>query len=176
MDRPGLLSSTEAREAKRLTQLNAQIFSERLICVFNEGSSSAVSLSVQLTWCSAVSGFAAATVLLLTPASRHLQLLPPRHGQLLQLLPPRHAGRCCRHGGVRETTVAGRTDRCRPGSSAIRLSACCSRRAHTPPCVTFCRAQHSSKILRIFTEIFKNFPTHICTNKEQTQLLCCGEG
>ena len=49
------------------------------------------------------------------------------------------------------------------------------RRAHTPPCVTFCRAQHSSKILRIFTEIFKNFPTHICRNKEQTQLLRCGE-
>ena len=136
MDRPGLLSSTEAREAKLdhatprdPTQPNAQIFSERLICVFNEGSSSAVSLSVQLTWCSAVSGFSAATVLLLTPASRHLQL---RYLCPVQLLPPRHAGRCCRHGGVRETTVAGRTDRCRPGSSAIRLSACCSSKEESP--------------------------------------------
>ena len=157
MDRPGLLSSTEAREAKisrNPTRSNATQRTDFLrkahLRFQRRKLVGGFSLGVQLTWCSAVSGFAAATVLLLTPAGRHLQLLPPRH-----------AGRCCRHGGVRETTVAGRTDRCRPGSSAIRLSACCSRRAHTPPCVTFCRAQHSSKILRIFTEIFENFLTHI---------------
>ena len=138
MDRPGLLSSTEAREAKisrNPTRSNATQRTDFLrkahLRFQRRKLVGGFSLGVQLTWCSAVSGFAAATVLLLTPAGRHLQLLPPRHQVLVQLLPPRH-GRCCRHGGVRETTVAGRTDRCRPGSSAVRLSACCSSKEESP--------------------------------------------
>ena len=47
-----LLSSTETRGAKRFpsTQLGAQIFSERLICVFKEGNSLIVFLRLELTW------------------------------------------------------------------------------------------------------------------------------
>ena len=170
MDRPGLLSSTEAREAKRfwITQPNEQIFSERLICVFNEGSSSAVSLS----------GFNSLGAL---PSVA--SLLPQFSFSLQQVVTFNFFLR-----GTLDVVVGtavygrlrwpdGRTgaDRDRALSDSAPVARA-RRRAHTPPCVTFCRAQHSSKILQIFTEIFKNFLlTHICTNKEQTQLLRCGE-
>ena len=165
MDRPGLLSSTEAREAKRLTQSN-EIQRNPTHRFSPKGSFAFSTKEARRRFLSRFNSLGA----LPSVAS----LLPQFSFSLQQVVTFNFFLR-----GTLDVVVGtavygrlrwpdGRTgaDRDRALSDSAPVARA-RRRAHTPPCVTFCRAQHSSKILRIFTEIFKNFPTHICRNKER---------
>ena len=178
MDRPGLLSSTEAREAKisrnpthRFSPKGSFAFStkearRRFLSRFNSLGAlpSVASLLPQFSF----SLQQVVTFNFFLRGTKYLFNFFLR-GTLDVVVGTAVYGRLRWPDG---RTGADR-DRALSDSAPVARA---RRRAHTPPCVTFCRAQHSSEILRIFTEIFKNFLlTHICTNKEQTQLLRCGE-
>ena len=173
MDRPGLLSSTEAREAKisrNPTRSNAtqrtdflrkahlRFQRRKLVGGFSLGSTHLVLCRQWLLCCHSSPSHSSRS-----SPSTSISLLSSTSSSAARwtLLSAR---RCTGDYG-------GRTD----GQVPTGIERCPTQRllleqgGEPTPCVTFCRAQHSSEILRIFTEIFKNFLlTHICTNKEQT--------
>ena len=157
MDRPGLLSSTEAREAKisrNPTRSNAtqrtdflrkahlRFQRRKLVGGFSLGSTHLVLCRQWLLCCHSSPSHSSRSSPSTSSSAARWTLLSAR--------------RCTGDYG-------GRTD----GQVPTGIERCPTQRllleqgGEPTPCVTFCRAQHSSKILRIFTEIFKNFLTHI---------------
>lgn len=61
------------------------------------------------------------------------------------------------YGRLRGTDRCGAGWRCcyRPLQTLCPLRSPVAQRAHSPPCVTYCRTQHSAQIFRIFSEILK---------------------
>ena len=149
-----LLSSTETRKVKRFrsTQPGAQIFSERLICVFKEGNSLIVFLRLELTWSLPGAAFRSANP---PPHSSSSRVTSFANNSSLRsstssAAPAARtflsARRCTGDYGVR--TGAERDGAAARSSApdtlpAAARRACCSE---SPPCVTYCRTQHSAQI------------------------------